>query len=206
MTDNAHNLEFTVLSKPVSNSGSFWDRNQTMAYLETLILEHALDGRILARGGKLGLEYDTERTVANNLALGILEISGFASQSILDALTDHLCDGVSTWAKGGFCCEARGPRSGCLPPIRKLLNAPGRCDDMLQESGPIGASNTIECRRKTTYVVYQGGGRLWGKPCWATGSWETRVKTVRCDATYASEGWETVDRRNQGLDCRRRRC
>lgn len=73
-----------------------------MAYLETLILEDTLDSSILARWGKLSLEDDTERTIADNFALGILKLSGFASYSILDALTDDFCKGVSRCVESVF--------------------------------------------------------------------------------------------------------
>lgn len=160
-------------------------------YLETFILKDTFDGGILTRRGKLSLEDDTERAIADDFTLSILKLSGFASHSILDAFTDYFCKGISRCADDLFALSNDGLGQDCSPPIRKLLNAPGRCDDILQISGPIGDWNTIGRRRETTSVVYQGDALLWRKPCWAARSSETRVKLVRCDATYASELRET---------------
>jgi hypothetical protein len=43
----------------------------SLAYLEPLVLQHALDGGILATGRQLGLEDDAERAIADDLALGV---------------------------------------------------------------------------------------------------------------------------------------
>jgi hypothetical protein len=68
-------------------------------YLEPLILKNTLDGSVLSRWRKLGLENDTEGTISDNFALGILQISGLARHSILNLFTDHLCNCVSVEAK-----------------------------------------------------------------------------------------------------------
>lgn len=59
-------------------------------YLEPLILKDSLDGSILTTGGHFGLKHHTEGTIANNLTLGVGDLFGFAGQSILDLLADHL--------------------------------------------------------------------------------------------------------------------
>lgn len=53
-------------------------------YLEPLVLEHSLDGSILTTGCELGLEDDTERAIADDLALCILHFLRLPSQSVLD--------------------------------------------------------------------------------------------------------------------------
>ena len=60
-------------------------------YLEALVLQHALDGGVLSGGRQLGLEDDTERTVADDLALGVLHLLGLSGQAVLDLLTDDFC-------------------------------------------------------------------------------------------------------------------
>ncbi len=58
--------------------------------LETLILQNSLDRCVLAIWGKLCLEDHTKGTIAYNLALRILHFLGFASEAILDFLTNDL--------------------------------------------------------------------------------------------------------------------
>lgn len=60
------------------------------AYLEPLILKDSLDGSILAAGSHLGLKHHTERSVANNLALCVGDLLGFARQAILNLFADDL--------------------------------------------------------------------------------------------------------------------
>jgi hypothetical protein len=74
--------------------------------LETLVLEHTLDGSIFAAGGQLGLEDNTEGTVADNLALGVLHLFCLSGQAILDLFANYLCT-ASVRAKHGF-----GPMDG----------------------------------------------------------------------------------------------
>lgn len=64
---------------------------QISPYLEPLVLEHALDGSILAARRELRLEYNTEGSIPNNLAVGVLDFPGFTGQSILYLLADNLC-------------------------------------------------------------------------------------------------------------------
>lgn len=62
-----------------------------MAHLESFILQDALDGRIFARRRKLGLEDDTEGSVAHDLALCILHVPSLSSDAILDLFANDLC-------------------------------------------------------------------------------------------------------------------
>lgn len=61
------------------------------AHLESLVLQNALDGSILARRGELCLEDNPEGSVANNLALCVLHISSQSGDAVLDFLADYLC-------------------------------------------------------------------------------------------------------------------
>ena len=54
------------------------------ASLKPLILQHPLDGSILATGGQLGLEDDAKRPIANNLALSVCELSSLSGQAVLN--------------------------------------------------------------------------------------------------------------------------
>jgi hypothetical protein len=62
-------------------------------HLESLVLQDALDGRVLARGRELGLEDDAEGAIAHDLALGILHVPSLSRHAILDLFADDL------WAK-----------------------------------------------------------------------------------------------------------
>ena len=120
--------------------------------LETLVLKHTLDSSIFAAGGQLGLEDNTEGTVADNLALGVLHLFCLSGQAILDLFANYLCT-ASVRAKHGY-----GPMDGVewmascmadaqmtqgeemksagevmvsLPPMRKLENAEGLFCDMI---------------------------------------------------------------------------
>ena len=59
--------------------------------LKALVLQHALDGSILSGRRQLGLEDDSERAVADDLALGVLHFLGLSGQAVLDLLTDDFC-------------------------------------------------------------------------------------------------------------------
>lgn len=61
------------------------------SYLEALVLENALDGGILSAGRELGLEDDTERAIAHDLALGVLHLFRLTGQSILDLFANDFC-------------------------------------------------------------------------------------------------------------------
>lgn len=69
------------------------DRLKT--YLETLVLEHSLDRRVFTAWRQLGVEDDSERPIANNLALRVGKLSGLTSQAILDLLADYFWKDVS---------------------------------------------------------------------------------------------------------------
>ena len=60
-------------------------------HLKALVLKHALDGSILSGRRQLGLEDDTERAVADDLALSVLHLLGLSGQAVLDLLTDDFC-------------------------------------------------------------------------------------------------------------------
>jgi hypothetical protein len=59
-------------------------------HLESLVLQDALDGRVLARGRELGLEDDAEGAIAHDLALGILHVPSLSRHAILDLFADDL--------------------------------------------------------------------------------------------------------------------
>jgi hypothetical protein len=63
------------------------------AYLEALVLQHALDGRILAAGRQLGLEDDAKGAVADNLALRVGKVLVLASLAVLDLFADDFWAG-----------------------------------------------------------------------------------------------------------------
>jgi hypothetical protein len=65
------------------------------ACLEALVLQHALDGGVLATRGQLRLEDDSERAVADDFALGVGEVSGLSGDAILDLFPNDLFGSVS---------------------------------------------------------------------------------------------------------------
>jgi hypothetical protein len=120
--------------------------------LEALVLENTLDGGIFAAGRQLGLENDTEGTVADNLALGVLHLFRLSGQTILDLFANYLCtalaraksrDGPMDGKEGMASCMAdaqmaqgeemksAGEVMVSLPPMRKLENAEGLFCDMI---------------------------------------------------------------------------
>jgi hypothetical protein len=64
-----------------------------LAHLESFVLQDALDGSILARGGELGLKDDAEGSVSYNLALCVLHISSLTRNAILDLFANNLYSG-----------------------------------------------------------------------------------------------------------------
>jgi len=60
-------------------------------HLKALVLEHALDSSILSGRRQLGLEDDTERAVADNLALSVLHLLRLSGKAVLDLLADNFC-------------------------------------------------------------------------------------------------------------------
>jgi hypothetical protein len=66
-------------------------RAQTGADLESLVLQHALDGGIFAAGRELSLEDDAKGAISNNLALGVRNVSCLARGAVLDLFADDFC-------------------------------------------------------------------------------------------------------------------
>lgn len=93
-------------------------------YLEALVLQHSLDGRIFAGGGQFGLKDDAKRAVAYYLALRILHLFGVPRQAILHLLANDLCNA----------CQPGeihlSHAKGSLPPMRRPENADGLLEDM----------------------------------------------------------------------------
>lgn len=116
MSDNAHNLEFAVLRG--SAGAACHDGAQT--HLEALVLQDTLDGRIFTTRRQLGLEDDTERAVADNLALRVCEVLVVAGQAVLDLFADNFCGRVSMRP------ITRRDHGGHLPPILSDEKADGR--------------------------------------------------------------------------------
>lgn len=72
MAHDAHDLEFTVLIMLALAAPAYTSRAQ--AHLEAFVLEHALDGGVLAAGRQLGLENDAEGAIAYDLALCVRQV------------------------------------------------------------------------------------------------------------------------------------
>ena len=87
-------------------------------YLESLVLQDSLDGRILAIGRDLRLEYHSEGAIAYDLALGVLHLPRLASEAILNLLPDDL------YIRSLVSKRNEG-HNAILPPMRKLLKTPG---------------------------------------------------------------------------------
>jgi hypothetical protein len=107
-------------------------------YLESLILEHSLDGSILTGGRKLGLEYHAKGAVSNYLALSVLQVSGFARDAVLGLLADDFYGHNIRLEPGGCATTATS-----LPPIRRVLKAAGRLADIVTAFVP--RRTRLEC-------------------------------------------------------------
>ena len=109
MPDNPHDLQLTILPR-ISHKVTSEYVCQT--FLESLVQQDPLDGGVLTAGRELRLEDNTKGAIANNLALRILDFSGFSSQSILDLLANDFCRALSAhvlgigWARAA--CDACG--------------------------------------------------------------------------------------------------
>jgi hypothetical protein len=103
------------------------------AYFEPLVLEYSFDSCILIARGELRLEDDAKRSVAHDLALGVLNVFGFAGQPILDLLPYHFCVDISYWVTMVLIRNR--------PPIRSPEKPAGRLLDMA--SGWSGWTPTI---------------------------------------------------------------
>jgi hypothetical protein len=89
-------------------------------YLEALVLQDTLDGRIFTTRRQLRLEDDTERAVADNLALRVREVFVVAGQAVLDLFADNFCGIVSMTSM------TRCFQGGDSPPILSDEKADGR--------------------------------------------------------------------------------
>lgn len=88
MAHNPHNLQLTILWAWSANPSTY--RMLIQSYLEPLILQDSLDGRVLAARGHLGLKHHAERPVAHDLALRVRDLLGLPCQAILDLFADDL--------------------------------------------------------------------------------------------------------------------
>lgn len=66
-------------------------RSPAQAHLESLVLQHPLDGGILSAWRELGLEDDAKGAVADNLALRVGEVLVLAGLTVLDLLANDFC-------------------------------------------------------------------------------------------------------------------
>ena len=101
------------------------------AVLEALVLQDPLDRGILVGRRQLRLEDDAERPVADDLTLRVLYLPGLAGDAILYLLADHFCNRSSAY----YVCPARPPlgiAGAVSPPIRRVLNAAGLFDAMVE--------------------------------------------------------------------------
>lgn len=89
VSNDAHDLKLPILQTVSSCTMQVAERVKT--HFETLVLEHSLDGCVLAAWRQLGVEDNTEGTIADNLALCVSQFSGLSSQAVLDLLADDFC-------------------------------------------------------------------------------------------------------------------
>lgn len=90
MTDNAHDLQLAVLVWQ-SASRSSLEGMGCHRHLESFILQHALDGGIFAVGSKLGMKDHAKGPVPDDLALGVLHLSGLPRHTILNLFPNDFC-------------------------------------------------------------------------------------------------------------------
>lgn len=90
VSHNPHDLQFTVLLSISFSFSSPLLLPHQIPYLESLVLEDSLDGRVFPAGRHLGLKDHTEGAIADDLTLGVGDLLGLAGQSILDLLADDL--------------------------------------------------------------------------------------------------------------------
>jgi hypothetical protein len=69
--------------------------DMSRTHLETLVLEHTLDGRIFPAWRQLCMEDNAKGSIADYLALCVGELSRLSSQAILDLFADDFCSTVS---------------------------------------------------------------------------------------------------------------
>jgi hypothetical protein len=113
-------------------------------YLEPLVLQDSLDGSVLAAGGHLGLKHDTERSIADDLALGIRDLLVLPCQAILNLFADDLCAGKTK-------------RETSVWKSRKLKT--GAIDQHQRSEGVLTThAQTWEQPRSTLCHLFLGGG------------------------------------------------
>lgn len=97
------------------------------AHLEALVLQHPLDGSVLAAGRQLRLEDDAEGAIADDLALRIGKVFVLARLAVLHFLANDLCGFVS-FLVAIYGRRAGGARRGGFhsPPILRDEKAVGR--------------------------------------------------------------------------------
>lgn len=84
-------------------SSRFWDELADSGsgyvtwatHLEALVLQHTLDGRILAAGGQLGLEDDAKGAIADDFALRVREVLVVARHAVLHLLANDFWRGLA---------------------------------------------------------------------------------------------------------------
>lgn len=136
-------------------------RGSWAAHLEALVLEDALDGGVLAAGRELGLENDSERTIANNLALRVGQVLVLAGQAVLDLLPDDLWGDVSVDADN----IRSWPGIASLPPMRRLEKADGRFCDIAwgaQPAAGVRMGELLSREGRTSGEETAGGSRRLG--------------------------------------------
>jgi hypothetical protein len=116
MSDDAHNLQFTVLPRVSTYVVALGSHAQTN--LEALVLEHSLDRSIFSARGELGLEDYTKGAVSDDLALRISKVLVLARLAVLDLFADDFCANVSE--------QNAESSSSNLPPILRDEKADGR--------------------------------------------------------------------------------
>lgn len=93
VTHNAHDLQLAVLcwsqyAVRVCCSALPRAAGRDWTHLEALVLQHPLDGCVLAAGRQLRLEDDAERAVADNLALCVRQVLVVARLAVLHFLAN----------------------------------------------------------------------------------------------------------------------
>lgn len=130
MTNDSHNLKFSVL-KP-SQDTIYIGSSYCLTNLESFVLQYSLDCSIFSAWRQFRLEYYSERAVANNLALSILQVARLSCETILHLLANYLCNRMLVHVLNGAQAFDHGwPAVGnYIPPTRRFENAPpGRfCD------------------------------------------------------------------------------
>ena len=139
MSDDAHDLQFTILSRRLAGVQRRRDRQRNIGTcLEALVLQDTLDGGVLARRREFCLEHDAKRAIANDLTVSVLQFPRLARDAVLHLFADDFCFS-SQYASSSGKVVGRGEGklgemdSIVLPPMRSELKAAvGRFCDMMQ--------------------------------------------------------------------------